>query len=83
MKKIFKKVMLFWELYYPIILAFISFLYSVSLWFSGQKLEGIFVGIWVPSILAAAVCIRQRRPRKRYYPKKRNNNRNRKPHKRW
>ena len=53
MKNKFKKVMLFWELYYPIILAFLSFLYSVSLWFSGMKLEGIFVGIWVPSILAA------------------------------
>tara|TARA_B100001769_G_C21550305_1_gene313546 strand:- start:60 stop:203 length:144 start_codon:yes stop_codon:yes gene_type:complete len=24
-------------------------------------LEGIFVGIWVPSILAMAICIRQRR----------------------
>ena len=68
-----KKVKLYWDLYYPIILAFISFLYSVSLWFSGQKLEGIFVGIWVPSILAASVAIRQRRPQKRYYPKRRNN----------
>ena len=73
MKKKFGKVMLFWELYYPIILAFASFLYSVSLWFSCQKLEGIFVGIWVPSILAASVAIRQRRPQKRYYPKRRNN----------
>ena len=63
----------FWGDYYPIILAFFSFLYSVSLWFSGQKLEGIFVGIWVPSILAASVAIRQRRPQKRYYPKRRNN----------
>ena len=61
MKKKFGKVMLFWELYYPIILAFASFLYSVSLWFSGYKLEGVFVGIWVPSILAFAICIRQRR----------------------
>ena len=78
MKKKFGKVMLFWELYYPIILAFVSFLYSVSLWFSGQKLEGIFVGIWVPSILAASVAIRQRRPQKRYYPKRRYNNKNRK-----
>ena len=80
MKKKFGKVMLFWELYYPIILAFISFLYSVSLWFSGQKLEGIFVGIWVPSILAMSVAIRQRRndlqrelaaKRRRYYNTKR------------
>ena len=61
MKNRFKKVMLFWELYYPIILAFFSFLYSVSLWFSGYQLEGIFVGIWVPSILAFAIAIRQRR----------------------
>ena len=52
---------MFWEIYYPVILAFISFLYSVSLWFSGQKLEGIFVGIWVPSILAFSIAIRQRR----------------------
>ena len=56
-----KKLKLYWELYYPILLAFLSFLYSVSLWFTGNKLEGIFVGIWVPSILAFAICIRQRR----------------------
>jgi len=56
-----KKLKLFWELYYPVVLAFLSFLYSVSLWFTGNKLEGIFVGIWVPSILAFAVAIRQRR----------------------
>ena len=43
-----------------IILAFLSFLYSVSLWFSGYQLEGIFVGIWVPSILILSVVIRQR-----------------------
>ena len=56
-----KKVKLYIELYYPVILSFLSFLYSVSLWFSGNKLEGIFVGIWVPSILAFAIAIRQRR----------------------
>ena len=56
-----KKVKLYIELYYPVILSFLSFLYSVALWFSGSKLEGIFVGIWVPSILAFAICIRQRR----------------------
>ena len=78
MKNKFKKVMFFWELYYPIILAFFSFLYSVSLWFSGQKLEGIFVGIWVPSILAASVAIRQRRPRKYFYPQRSNSKRKRK-----
>jgi hypothetical protein len=30
----------------------LSFLLSVYLWFSGQREEGQFVGIWVPSILA-------------------------------
>jgi len=55
------KIKFYWKLHYPSILSFLSFLYSVSLWFSGYKLEGIFVGIWVPSILAFAICIRQRR----------------------
>ena len=50
-KLIMEKIMLFWGKYYPIVLAFVSFLFSVSLWFCGYKLEGIFVGIWVPSIL--------------------------------
>ena len=35
--------------------AFISFLFSISLWFgifgADQKLSGIFVGLWVPSII--------------------------------
>ena len=56
-----KKVKLYLQLYYPVVLSFLSFLYSVSLWFSGHQLEGIFVGIWVPSILALSICIRQRR----------------------
>ena len=54
-----KTIVYFWNKYYPVILAFISFLYSVSLWFGGDKLEGIFVGIWVPSILGFSVAIRQ------------------------
>lgn len=29
-----------------------SFVLSVSLWFLGDKQQGIFVGLWVPSILA-------------------------------
>lgn len=36
--------------------AFVSFLFSVSLWFGVFGLEhkdaGVFVGLWVPSILA-------------------------------
>ena len=49
-----RKIKLYLSLYYPVILSFLSFLYSVSLWFSGYQLEGIFVGIWVPSILGLA-----------------------------
>jgi hypothetical protein len=29
-----------------------SFLFSVYLWFSGSREEGVFVGLWVPSILS-------------------------------
>lgn len=32
--------------------AFVSFILSVSLWFTGHHDQGIFVGLWVPSILA-------------------------------
>jgi hypothetical protein len=32
--------------------ALVSFVLSVSLWFSAHELQGIFVGLWVPSILA-------------------------------
>jgi len=32
--------------------AFISFVLSIYLWFSGSREQGIFVGIWVPSILS-------------------------------
>lgn len=38
--------------YFILTAAFISFLLSVYLWFQGQKDAGVFVGIWVPSILA-------------------------------
>ena len=54
-----KKIINFWSKYYAIILAFISFLYSVSLWFSGYQLEGVFVAIWVPSILGFYLTIHQ------------------------
>ena len=32
--------------------AFVSFVLSVTLWFAGHHDQGIFVGLWVPSILA-------------------------------
>jgi|TARA_X000001036_G_scaffold283722_1_gene263522 hypothetical protein len=57
--------MKFFEKYYPILLAFLSFLYSIYLWFSastpGERLEGLYVGLWPVTILAFAIAIRQRR----------------------
>jgi hypothetical protein len=34
-----------------------SFVLSVSLWFSGNEHQGIFVGLWVPSILALGAIV--------------------------
>ncbi len=43
--------------------AFLSFLFSVSLWFgigmSASKEAGVFVGLWVPSILSAGNYLRE------------------------
>ena len=36
-----------------LVAAFGSFLLSIGLWFAGNREEGAFVGLWVPSILAA------------------------------
>jgi hypothetical protein len=33
--------------------ALISFGLSIALWFTDHREEGVFVGLWVPSILAA------------------------------
>jgi hypothetical protein len=35
----------------------ISFLLSVYLWFNGQKDQGVFVGVWVPSILSSGALL--------------------------
>jgi hypothetical protein len=35
----------------------ISFVLSVSLWFAGDRERGLFVGIWVPSILSAGALL--------------------------
>lgn len=40
--------------------AFLSFVFSVSLWFLGLREEGFFVGLWVPSILAFGAYLRVR-----------------------
>jgi hypothetical protein len=36
-----------------LIAALASFLLSIGLWFTDNREEGVFVGLWVPSILAA------------------------------
>jgi hypothetical protein len=36
-----------------LVAAAVSFVLSVVLWFSSSRQEGVFVGLWVPSILAA------------------------------
>lgn len=36
-----------------LVAAVASFLLSIALWFTGNRDEGLFVGLWVPSILAA------------------------------
>lgn len=41
----------------------ISFLLSVGLWFSGQREEGLFVGLWVPSILSLGALLFESRSR--------------------
>jgi len=37
--------------------SFASFVLSVSLWFTGHELQGIFVGVWVPSILSFGALV--------------------------
>jgi hypothetical protein len=38
--------------------AFLSLIFSEILWFSGDKEAGIFIGIWVPSILGFAILLK-------------------------
>jgi hypothetical protein len=40
--------------------AFVSFVLSVSLWFGGNEQQGIFVGLWVSSILALGALVAPR-----------------------
>ena len=36
-----------------LVAALASFLLSIGLWFTDNRDEGVFVGLWVPSVLAA------------------------------
>jgi hypothetical protein len=46
-----------------LVAAFLSFLFSVSLWFgfgmSANQEAGVFVGLWVPSILGVGIYFQQ------------------------
>ena len=46
-----------------LIAAFVSFVLSVTLWFTGSHEQGIFVGLWVPSILALGALVAPRAAR--------------------
>jgi hypothetical protein len=37
--------------------AFLSFILSIYLWFTGSHDQGIFVGLWVPSILSFGALV--------------------------
>jgi len=43
--------------------AFVSFVISVVLWFGGHHDQGIFVGLWVPSILSFGAVVLPRSER--------------------
>jgi len=38
--------------------AFLSLIFSEFLWFKGEKESGIFIGLWVPSILGFAILLK-------------------------
>jgi hypothetical protein len=44
--------------YIALAAAGLALTFSVSLWFSGSRDEGMFVGLWVPSSLAFACYVK-------------------------
>tara|TARA_A100001388_G_scaffold257904_1_gene224044 strand:+ start:48 stop:251 length:204 start_codon:yes stop_codon:yes gene_type:complete len=56
-----KKLPKFLTVYYPIVLAFICLLYSVSLGLLGYTEEAQYSAHWPATILLFAIAIRQRR----------------------
>lgn len=48
--------------------AFLSFAFSVYLWFSGLRDEGLFVAVWVPSVLGLGIYANLVHQRRRVKP---------------
>ena len=42
-----------------IVAAVISLLVAVYVWFTGNKDTGLFIGLWVPSLLALATYLKK------------------------
>lgn len=42
-----------------LVAAFLSFLFSVYLWFFQSREYALFVGLWVPSILSLGAMVRR------------------------
>ena len=57
----YKKSIKILEVYYPVILAFICLVYSVSLGLLGNTAEAQYTAHWPGTILLFAIAIRQRR----------------------
>jgi hypothetical protein len=38
--------------------AFLSLVFSEVLWFKGEREAGLFIGLWVPSILGFAILLK-------------------------
>ena len=56
---IHKSLPMFNKVDYPFLLAtLISFVFSVALWFLVNREYGLFVGLWVPSILGLWIGVR-------------------------
>ena len=43
---------------FMLLAAFLSLIFSEILWFNGEKEAGIFIGLWVPSILGFAILLK-------------------------
>lgn len=54
-----QKSVLFW-----LLAAFLSFVVSVYLWFWVDPAKGLFVGLWVPSILSLGALLNTLRERR-------------------